>query len=129
MEKIAYIDRSHAMDISRITKSYIENSTQKNGRINPLTVKMEFSNKVESLQLLMEQGYINLNITFLSEKLWPVTWKQKFTSVLYGKNRKMQIKNVKIRISKNKKYIFSCPKDYSVKKNRFLDEKVCSVAC
>ena len=64
---------------------------------------MEFSKNVKSLQFPMVQGSLNPNIIFLHEKLWPVAWKQKNTSVIEGKNRKMPIKGIKMKISKNKK--------------------------
>ena len=42
----------------------------------------------------------------------------------------MPIKTVKMKISKNKKYIsFLLPKDHSTQKIRFLGQKVCPVAC
>ena len=53
---------------------------------------MEFSKNVKSLQFILLQCSLKLNITFLGEKLWPVTWNQKFT-----------ITSVKIKISKEKK--------------------------
>ena len=59
---------SHAMDISRITKVTLKNC-QKIEKMTPLTVKMEFSKNVKSLQFFMVQGSLNLNITFLGEKL------------------------------------------------------------
>ena len=49
----------------------------------------------------MVQDYMNPNITFLGENL-----KTKFTSVILGKNRKIPIKSVKIKILKNKKKQF-----------------------
>ena len=42
----------------------------------------EFSKNFKSLQFLMVQGSLNPNITILGEKLWPVAWNQKFTSVI-----------------------------------------------
>ena len=60
---------------------------------------MEFSKK--SLQFHRVQGSLNPNITFLGEKLWLVARNQKITSIIYGKNRKMPIKSVKMKISKN----------------------------
>ena len=51
----------------------------------------------------MVQGSLNPNITFLGEKLWPVAWNQKFTSVIYGKKSKMPIKSLKMKFSKNVK--------------------------
>ena len=39
--------------------------------------------------MVMVQGPLNPNITWLCEKLWPVTWKQKFTSVI----QKYKLKN------------------------------------
>ena len=64
---------------------------------------MEFSKKIKSLQFLIVQGSLNPNITFLGEKLWPVAWKQTFTSVIFGKNLKITIKSVKMKISKKRK--------------------------
>ena len=43
---------------------------------------MEFKKKIKSLQFLIVQGSLNPIITFLGEKLWPVAWNQKFTSVI-----------------------------------------------
>ena len=36
----------------------------------------------------MVQGSLNLNITFLCEKLWPEAWNQKNTSLIWGKKSK-----------------------------------------
>ena len=60
---------------------------------------MDFSKAFKSLQFLKVQGSLNPNITFLSEKLWPVAWNKKYTNK--EKNRKMPI------IAKK---LFSCPK-------------------
>ena len=74
----------------------------------------------------MVKGPINPKITSLGDKLWSVARKQKFTITIKGKNRKMSIKSVKMKISKTKKCIsFSCPKDHSTQK---LGQKVCHVA-
>ena len=35
--------------------------------------------------ILFVQGLLNQNFTFVNEKLWPVAWKQNFTSVTLGK--------------------------------------------
>ena len=49
----------------------------------------------------MVQGSLNPNITFLDEKLWPVAWNQKYTSVSEIEIEKMPIKSVKMKMSKN----------------------------
>ena len=56
------------MDISRITKVIMKNC-KKIEKMTPLTVKMEFSKNVKSLQFPMVQGSHNQNIIFLYEKL------------------------------------------------------------
>ena len=111
-KKIAQNDRSHAMDISRITKVILKNC-QNFEKMTPLTVKMEFSKNLKSLQFPMLQGSLNTNIIFLGEKLWPVAWNKRFASVIQGQNRKKAYKSVKMTISKNKKMrFFSCPRDH-----------------
>ena len=60
---------SHAMDISRITKVILKNC-QKIGKMTHLTVKNGIFQKKQ--QIILVQGSLNLNITFLGEKLWPV---------------------------------------------------------
>ena len=65
----------------------------------------------------MVQASLNPNITFLGEKLWPVAWNQKFTSVIQGKKRKnANKKRKKMKISK-KSAFFSCQ---LIPKIRFL---------
>ena len=56
------------MDISRITKVIWKNCP-KIEKMAQITVKMEFSKNIKSLQFLMVQGSLNPNITFLGEKL------------------------------------------------------------
>ena len=76
----------------------------------------------------MIQGSLNPNITFIVETLWPVAWNPKFTSVIWGKNRKMQIKNVKTKISTKKMRFFLMFQWSSFNpKISFLGQKVCSV--
>ena len=77
-----------------------------------------------SLYFLMVKGSLNPNITSIGEKLWPVAWKQKFTSVIEEKKWKIAIKSVKMKILKNKKMCF--PKITQL--IRFLGQKVCPVA-
>ena len=77
----------------------------------------------------MVQGSLNPNITFLGEKLWPGAWNKKITSVIEGKNLKMPIKCVKMKISKNKKMRFFLMSQGSLNpKIRFLGQKVWPVA-
>ena len=59
------------MYISRLTKVVLKN-LQKIGKMTHLTVKIEFSKKITSLQFFMTEGPLNLNITFLVEKLCPL---------------------------------------------------------
>ena len=65
----------------------------------------------------MVQGSLNPNITFLGEKLWPVAWDKKFTCVIKGKNWKMPVKSIKIKISTKKRCVsFSYTKGHSTQK-------------
>ena len=50
--------------------------------MTPLTVKKMKIFKVFQKKFLMIQGSINANITFLGEKLFPVAWNKKNTSVI-----------------------------------------------
>ena len=71
-----------------------------------LSLKYNVSKNVKSLKFVMVQGSLNPNITFLGEKLWPVAWNQTFTSVIEGKNRKLPIKSLKMKISRKKMRFF-----------------------
>ena len=125
-KKIAQNDRSHAMDISRITKVILKNC-QKIGKMTPLTVKNEIFKNLKSLEFCMIQGSLNPNITFLGQKLWPVAWNQKFTSVIQGKKMKNAYK--KCKNSKNKNMYFFLMSQGSLNpKIRFLSQDVCPVA-
>ena len=91
--------------------------------------KLNFLKNVVSLRFPMVQGSLNPNIIFLHEKLWPVAWKHKFTSVIQGKEWKMPIKSVKMKISEAKNMSFFLMSQWSLDpKIRFLGQKVCSVA-
>ena len=52
--------------------------------ITPLTVKMEFKKKSKVFNF----ASLNPNITILGEKLWPVAWNKKNTSVIWYKEKK-----------------------------------------
>ena len=77
-----------------------------------------------SLQFSMVQGSLNPNITFLSEKLWPVAWNKKLLVLYKEKNTKKTIKSVKMKILKNKNMRFFLMSQVSLNpKIRFLCQK------
>ena len=64
-------------------KIYFKNCTQKTqkkttGKITPLTVKNGILKKCQKSSISYLQGSLSPNITFLSEKLWPVAWHKKY---------------------------------------------------
>ena len=82
------------MGISRITKVILKR--WKKGKMTHLTDFIFSNSKVfNSVFNSMLQGSLNLNITFLGEKLWPVAWNKKLTSITYGKQSKNAYKRRK----------------------------------
>ena len=119
----------HMPWISQESPSYIEKMPKKSEKRTHLNVRNGILKKFQSLQFLVVQGSLNPNITFLGEKLWPVAWNQKCTSVIWGKNRKISIKSVNMKISKKQKMRFLLISQGSLNpKIRFLGQKMCSVA-
>ena len=66
----------------------------------------------------MVQGSLDPNITFLGEKLWPVAWNKKFTSIIQGKKSKNAYKKRKNENFEKQKnaFFFSYPKDHLTQK-------------
>ena len=70
----------------------------------------------------MVKGPLNLNITALGEKLWPVAWKEKNTVTVNtvlckeGKSKNAYKKGENENFEKKKCVSFSCPKNHSIKK-------------
>ena len=60
----------------------------------------------------MVQGSLNSNISILGEKLWPVAWNKKITSVIYEEMQKRKNDY----FEKQKMCFFSCPRDHSNQK-------------
>ena len=78
-----YHDMVIHLFIFKMWDLYLFFSLPKNLKMTPFNrKKIEFSKNVKSLQFPMVQGSLNPNIIFLHEKLWPVAWKQKNTSVI-----------------------------------------------
>ena len=99
-------------------QSYIEKKCNKKiEKMSLLAVKIELK-KIQQSSISYDESSLNPNIIFLCEKLWPVAWKQEFTS----KKRKNE------NFEKQKHAFFLMSQGSLDPKIRFLVKKVCLVA-